>query len=159
MSKIDNNNFLVYNLPDENIKIDVFIKDEDIWVTQKTMSELFGIDRTGISRHLKNIFSEGELEEDMVCANFAHTTEHGAIQGKTQVQTSKYYNLDAIISVGYRVNSNKATKFRIWATSVLKEYMQKLRSLKMSKIDEKVIINYKLTTAGSSYIGGDFCYE
>lgn len=125
MSKIENNNFLVYNLPDENINIDVFIKDEDIWVTQKTMSELFGIDRTGISRHLKNIFAEGELEENMVCANFAHTTEHGAIQGKTQIQTSKYYNLDAIISVGYRVNSNKATKFRIWATSVLKEYMQK----------------------------------
>ena len=125
MGKIRTENFLVYNLPDENDSIDIIIKDESIWLNQKGMSELFGIDRTGIGRHLKNIFDEGELDEKVVCASFAHTTEHGAIEGKTQITKIKYYNLDAIISVGYRVNSYKATKFRMWATSVLKEYMQK----------------------------------
>lgn len=118
-------NFLIYNLPDEEVSIDIVVKDETIWISQKGMAELFGIDRTGIGKHLKNIFSDGELDEEVVCANFAHTTEHGAIKGKTQLLNIKYYNLDAIISVGYRVNSYKATKFRIWATSVLKEYMKK----------------------------------
>ena len=125
MSKNEVKNFLVYSLPDEEAGVDVIVKDENIWISQKGMAELFGIDRTGIGKHLKNIFSEGELDEEVVCANFAHTTEHGAIKGKSQLSNTKYYNLDAIISVGYRVNSYKATKFRIWATSVLKEYMQK----------------------------------
>ncbi len=125
MSKNEVKNFLVYSLPDEEAGVDVIVKDENIWISQKGMAELFGIDRTGIGKHLKNIFSEGELDEEVVCANFAHTTEHGAIKGKFQLSNTKYYNLDAIISVGYRVNSYKATKFRIWATSVLKEYMQK----------------------------------
>lgn len=118
-------NFLIYNLPDEEVSVDIIVKGETIWISQKGLSELFGIDRTGIGKHLKNIFSDGELDEKVVCAKFAHTTEHGAIKGKTQLSNTKYYNLDAIISVGYRVNSFKATKFRIWATSVLKEYMKK----------------------------------
>lgn len=125
MSKDKVGNFLIYNLPDEDVSVDITVRDENIWITQKTMAELFGIDRSGIGKHLRNIFLEGELDEKEVCANFAHTTEHGAIKDKTQVVVAKYYNLDAIISVGYRVNSYKATKFRIWATSVLKEYMQK----------------------------------
>lgn len=118
-------NFLIYNLPDEEKSVEVIIEDENIWISQKGMAELFGVDRTGIGRHLKNIFSESELIETVVCANFAHTTEHGALKDKTQVSNTKYYNLDAIISVGYRVNSYKATKFRTWATSVLREYMKK----------------------------------
>ncbi len=117
--------FLMYNSEDEDIKINVVMKDETIWVTQKAMGELFGVDRTGVSRHLKNIFITGELNENVVCADFAHTTQHGAVEGKVQTRDTKYYNLDAIISVGYRVNSTKATKFRIWATSILKEYMIK----------------------------------
>ncbi|QRG86499.1 virulence RhuM family protein [Bulleidia sp. zg-1006] len=125
MSNLQVKNFLVYSLPDEDVSVDIFIKDDDIWLSQKGMAELFGIDRTGIGKHLKNIFSDGELDEEVVCAKFAHTTEHGAIKGKTQLSNTIYYNLDAIISVGYRVNSYKATKFRIWATSVLKEYMKK----------------------------------
>lgn len=125
MSKDKVGNFLIYNLPDEDVSVDITVRDENIWITQKTMAELFGIDRSGIGKHLRNIFLEGELDEKEVCANFAHTSEHGAIKDKTQVVIAKYYNLDAIISVGYRVNSYKATKFRIWATSVLKEYMQK----------------------------------
>lgn len=76
MSKDKVKNFLVYSLPDEDVSIDIFVKDENVWITQKTMAELFGIDRTGIGKHLKNIFSEGELDEEVVCANFAHTTEY-----------------------------------------------------------------------------------
>ena len=117
--------FLIYNTPQEDIKVNVVMQDETIWLTQKAMAELFGIDRTGIGKHLKNIFSSGELEEVLVCANFAHTTQHGAMDGKTQTKETQFYNLDAIISVGYRVNSSKATHFRIWATKILKEFIQK----------------------------------
>ncbi|WP_279230021.1 RhuM family protein [Coprococcus sp. AF19-8AC] len=89
------------------------------------MSEIFGVDKSGISRHLKKIFETGELDEKVVVAKIATTTRHGAIEGKIQQNETNYYNLDAIISVGYRVNSKKATQFRIWATRVLKEYMLK----------------------------------
>ena len=89
------------------------------------MAELFGIDKSGISRHLSNIFKSGELDEKVVVAKIATTTQHGAIEGKTQSSLTNYYNLDAIISVGYRVDSKQATQFRIWATNVLKEYMRK----------------------------------
>jgi hypothetical protein len=106
-------------------KIEVVVKDETIWATQKAIAGLFDVDRTSISRHLKNIFETGELDEKVVSAEIAHTTQHGAMEGKTQTKPVKYYNLDAIISVGYRINSKKATKFRIWATDVLKEYIQK----------------------------------
>ena len=106
-------------------KIEVVVKDETIWATQKAIAKLFDVDRTSISRHLKNIFETGELEENVVSAEIAQTTQHGAMEGKTQTKQVKFYNLDAIISVGYRVNSKKATKFRIWATDVLKEYIQK----------------------------------
>ncbi|MBQ9886907.1 MAG: virulence RhuM family protein [Lachnospiraceae bacterium] len=96
-----------------------------LWIIQKAMAELFGVDKSGISRHLKKIFESGELDEKVVVAKIATTSPHGAIPGKTQDKESMFYNLDAIISVGYRVNSIKATKFRIWATTVLKEYMTK----------------------------------
>jgi hypothetical protein len=101
------------------------IKDETIWITQKAMAELFGVQTPAISKHLKNIFDQGELDKKVVVSKMETTTPHGAIQGKTQTSTTNYYNLDAIISVGYRVNSIQATKFRIWATGVLKEYMRK----------------------------------
>ena len=117
--------FLIYNTPREDIKVNVVIRDETIWLTQRAMAELFGIDRTGIGKHLKNIFSSGELEEALVCANFAHTTQHGAMEGKTQTKETQFYSLDAIISVGYRVNSAKATHFRIWATKILKDFIRK----------------------------------
>ncbi len=87
------------------------------------MSTLFGRDRTVIGRHVRNIFSEGELQEDVVCANFAHTTQHGAMRGKTQTTDVLSYNLDVIISVGYRVKSKQGTQFRQWANRVLKEYL------------------------------------
>lgn len=118
-------NFLMYNLPEEKISIDVVVKDENIWLTQKGMAELFDVGIPAINKHLKNIFEVGELNEDVVISILEITTQHGAIKGKTQTKGTKFYNLDAIISVGYRVNSYKATKFRIWATTILKEYMKK----------------------------------
>lgn len=118
-------NFLVYSTPDSDIKVNAVIKDETIWLTQKSMAELFGVQTPAISKHLKNIFEEGELEEQVVISKMETTTQHGAIANKTQTSETNFYNLDAIISVGYRVNSIQATHFRIWATKVLKEYLQK----------------------------------
>lgn len=117
--------FLIYKSADEDVSVNAVIKDESVWLTQKAMAELFNVDKSTISRHLKNIFSDGELSEELVVANFATTSQHGAMVDKTQTTMSKFYNLDAIISVGYRVNSRRATNFRIWATGVLKEYITK----------------------------------
>ena len=105
--------------------ISVVFKDETFWLTQKAMAELFAVQTPAISKHLKNIFADGELEENMVVSKMETTTRHGAVQGKTQTNDTKFYNLDAIIAVGYRVNSKKATRFRQWATRTLKEYIQK----------------------------------
>ena len=105
--------------------ISVVFKDETFWLTQKAMAELFDVQTPAISKHLKNIFADGELEENMVVSKMETTTRHGAVQGKTQTNDTKFYNLDAIIAVGYRVNSKKATRFRQWATKTLKEYIQK----------------------------------
>ena len=117
--------FLLYNTPDENINVQAIVKDETLWLTQKSMAELFGVQVPAISKHLKNIFDENELDENVVISKMETTTIHGAIPNKTQKSETNFYNLDAIISVGYRVNSSKATKFRIWATQILKEYIQK----------------------------------
>ena len=117
--------FLLYKVEQEDVSVDALVKDETIWLTQKAMAELFAIDKSGISRHLKNIFESGELEENVVVAKIAIPTKHGAIPNKEQYSPTNYYNLDAIISVGYRVDSIRATHFRKWATSVLKEYMIK----------------------------------
>lgn len=111
--------FLIYNLPDEEGKVQVVVKDENIWCTQKAMAQLFGVDRSVITKHLGNIFEEGELVQDSVCAKIAHT----ATDGKNYL--TNFYNLDAIIAVGYRVNSLKATRFRQWATGVLTEFIRK----------------------------------
>lgn len=117
--------FLIYNTPQFNTKINVVIKDETIWLTQKAMAELFDVKVPAISKHLKNIFEEGELNEQLVISKMETTTPHGAIAEKTQTKETNFYNLDAIISVGYRVNSAKATQFRIWATNTLKEFITK----------------------------------
>lgn len=112
----------VYKVIDGEVVFDVDKDEDTIWATQAQIAEVFGVDRTVVGRHLRNIFKSGELEEEVVCAKNAHTTRHGAMGGKTQTREVKIYNLDAIISVGYRVNSVRATKFRIWATKVLKKY-------------------------------------
>ena len=111
--------YLLYQTAEEDVSVRALIRDETIWLTQKSMSELFGCTSDNISRHLQNVFSDGELEKDSVTEKFSAT----AADGKHYL--TQFYNLDAIISVGYRVNSRKATNFRIWATGVLKEYMIK----------------------------------
>ena len=114
--------FLIYSTPEENVLVDVVVKDENIWVTQKAMAELFGVKVPAISKHLKNIFEEGELQQESTISKMETVQNEGTRNIKRLVD---FYNLDAIIPVGYRVNSHKATKFRIWATQILKEYMQK----------------------------------
>ena len=117
--------FLLYNMPDEEGKVQVVIKDETIWCTQKAMAQLFGVGVPAISKHLKNIFEEGELQKEVVVSKMEITSRHGAMEGKTQTSQVDFYHLDAIISVGYRVNSAKATRFRQWATKILNEYILK----------------------------------
>ena len=117
--------FLMYSTPQGDVNVEAVVRDETLWLTQKAMAQLFGVQVPAINKHLKNIFAEGELHEEVVISKMEITTQHGAIEGKTQTLETQFYNLDAIISVGYRVNSAKATHFRIWATNVLKEYMLK----------------------------------
>ncbi len=111
--------FLLYKLEDEEVNVEVFFHDGNIWMTQKRISELFGVERSVVTKHLGNIFASNELIENSVCAKFTHTANDG------KKYLTNYYNLDAIISVGYRVNSIKATKFRIWAIKKLKEFILK----------------------------------
>ena len=133
----EQNNLLIYKDKNGDIVVDAIYKDETLWLSQKSMAKVFEVDRTVITKHLKNIFTDGELDKDTVCAKIAHTAEDGKIY---QIE---FYNLDAIISVGYRVNSKKATEFRIWATKILKEYMIKgfalndERFIRGNKYDEK----------------------
>lgn len=114
--------FLIYNTPEEDVSINAVVKEETIWLTQKAMAELFECTSDNVSLHLKNIFLEGELDELSTAEEISVVQQEGLRQVNRK---QKFYNLDAIISVGYRVNSRKATNFRIWATSVLKEYMTK----------------------------------
>lgn len=114
--------FLVYSTPENNISVNAVIKDETIWLTQKAMSELFDVEVPAISKHLSNVFSEGELEYLATVSKMEIVQKEGNRQVKRKID---FYNLDAIISVGYRVNSRKATQFRIWATAVLREYITK----------------------------------
>ena len=107
----------------DNVSLEVKTDGETVWLTQSQMCQLFGRDRTVITKHINNIFKEGELEREVVCAKFAHTTLHGAMKGKTQIQEVVAYNLDVIISVGYRVKSIQGTRFRQWATRVLREML------------------------------------
>ena len=116
---------VIYQTEDGQTQIDVRFENETVWLTQAQMAELFEKDRTVITRHINNVFKEGELDKEQVSAKFAHTTRHGAIEGKLQVQETILYNLDVIISVGYRVKSKRGTAFRIWARKVLKEYLVK----------------------------------
>ena len=120
-----NTELVIYESNDGNIKLDVNLENETVWLSLDQMSNLFGRDKSVISRHIKHIFEEGELEKNKVIANFATTTKHGAIEGKTQTHFVDYYNLDVVISVGYRVKSLEGVRFRKWATERIKEYIIK----------------------------------
>ena len=122
---ISRGEIVLYQTADGRTSIDVKLENETVWLSKEQMAILFERDRTVISRHIKNIFQERELDENMVCAKSAHTTPHGAIDGKTQTSIIELYNLDVIISVGYRVKSHRGVQFRRWANSVLKEYLIK----------------------------------
>ena len=130
--------FLTFIAEGKEDGIQVLYKDENIWATQKVMAELFGVDRTVITKHLKNIFDSSELQQNSVCAKFAHTAEDGKTYNTT------FYNLDAIISVGYRVNSVRATQFRQWCTYVLRQF-----AIRGYVIDKKRMEN-------GSFIGEDY---
>ena len=116
---------LLYKTDNAEVKVEILLQNENLWLTQAKMAELFDVQKAAISKHLKNIFADGELNEKVVVSKMETTTPHGAMVGKEQTKFVNIYNLDAIIAVGYRINSKKATMFRIWATQVLKEYIIK----------------------------------
>lgn len=121
----DKGNIILYQTPDGQSKIEVTLSGDTVWLTADQMAELFQRNKSTISRHIRNVFEEGELQTDMVVAFFATTTQHGAIIGKQQTHQTAFYNLDMIISIGYRVKSHRGVQFRIWATNVLREYIVK----------------------------------
>lgn len=119
----------------QNVKLEVNMKDETVWLSLDQMGKLFGRDRTVIKRHINNILKEKELNENEVCAKFAHTTKHGALENKTQTREIDYYNLDMIISVGYRVKSQNGIIFRKWANKILKDYMLKGYAINQKRLE------------------------
>lgn len=135
-------NFILYTAPNGDVQLNVVLQDETVWLTQKHIAELFGKGRSTITEHLQNIFVEGELDENSVCRNFRHTGDDG------KTYNTQFYNLDAIISVGYRVNSREATQFRIWATRTLKEYIIKGFVLDDARLKQ-----------GSQFFGKDYFDE
>lgn len=139
---MNHSEILIYQNPDGCIKIEVRLEEETVWLTQAQMAVLFGKGRTTITEHIQNVFEEGELDEKVVCRNFRHTTQHGAIEGKTQDKEVKYYNLDVVISVGYRVKSPQGMQFRIWATQRLKEYIIKGFALNDDRFKSGNSMNY-----------------
>ncbi len=149
--KVNNNDMkneiVLYQSNEIPERIEVRIEEETVWLNRQQLAVLFGRDIKTIGKHVNNVFSEGELNKEVVVANFATTTQHGAIKGKTQTQNVEYYNLDVIISVGYRVKSKQGTQFRIWATQVLRDYLlkgyavnQRINSIenKVENLSEKV---------------------
>ncbi|GHU95817.1 DNA-binding protein [Bacteroidia bacterium] len=137
---VNKKNEIILYQPDDAIQLEVRLENETVWLTQDQIAMLFGIKRPAITKHLGNIFKSGELYEKEVCSILELTTIHGAIAGKTQTQQVKIYNLDAILSVGYRVNSINATMFRQWANRVLKEYILKGYAInqRFEQVDNKL---------------------
>jgi len=127
----------IYKTVDNQTELNVLFDNDTVWLNRKQLASLFDRDRTVISRHINNIFKEGELEKNMVCAKFAHTTQHGAIKDKEQLTETEFYNLDVIISVGYRVKSVQGTEFRQWATQRLKDYLVKGYSINEKRLAQK----------------------
>lgn len=125
MKKEQKGEILIYPLEEGNAKIEVRLENENVWLTQAQLAKLYQSSKSNISEHIKHIFEEGELSEEVVVRKFRTTTKHGAIEGKTQENWTNFYNLDMIISLGYRIKSRIATKFRTWATEHLKEYIIK----------------------------------
>ena len=134
------NEIILYQPNELNARIEVRIEDETVWLNRNQIATLFGRDVKTIGKHINNVFKEGELIKELVVAKFATTTQHGAIKGKTQTKNVAYYNLDVIISVGYRVKSKQGTQFRIWANSILKDYLLKgyVLNNRMNRIEDNM---------------------
>ena len=135
-----NNEIVLYHADELSSRIDVRVESETVWLNRNQLAVLFDRDVKTIGKHINNIFSEGELDKKVVVANFATTTQHGAIEGKTQTKNVEYYNLDVIISVGYRVKSKQGTQFRIWANGILKDYLLKGYSInnRFNRIEDDI---------------------
>ncbi len=131
------NKIEIFKSKDNSIELQVALDIDTVWLSQEQMAQLFGKDRSVITKHIRNIFDEGELNKKVVSANFAHTTRHGAIKGKTQEKQANYYNLDVIISVGYRVKSQQGTQFRQWATQRLKDYLVQGYAINEKRLAQK----------------------
>ena len=131
------NKIEIFQSKDNQTEIKVQFEEETVWLTQAQMAELFDRNRVAITQHIGNIFKEGELDKNMVCKDFLHTTQHGAIKGKTQTKKTKYYNLDVIISIGYRVKSQQGTQFRQWATQRLKDYLVQGYAINEKRLEQK----------------------
>ena len=141
-TRLSSGQVIIYQTENGETKLDVRFEKETVWLTQMQMAELFGKSKKTISEHIGNIFKEGELREEVVVRNIRTTTQHGAIAGKTQSREVKLYNLDVIISVGYRVKSKQGTQFRIWATQRLKEYIIKGFALNDDRFKTGNAMNY-----------------
>jgi len=141
------NNIEIYQGENGSIEFKGDSKNQTIWANVKDISIIFDIDRSVVSRHIKNIFKDDELDKSMVCAKFAHTTTHGAIKGKTQTKEIDFYNLDIILAVGYRTNSIKAIKFRRWATTILNRYLTDGYAINEKKLSntKELLANLKRT--------------
>lgn len=144
---MNGSNEIVLFQPDETVRLEVVLDEETVWLTKTQMVELFQSSKSNVSEHIKHIFDEGELVKSVVVRNFRTTTQHGAIPGKTQTHQVEHYNLDVIISLGYRIKSQRGTQFRIWATGVLKEYLLRGHAVnkrveqlerRMGNVEEKV---------------------
>ncbi len=141
-----NKELLIYQGKNWEIILKEDSKNETIWASQKQIAEIFDVNRPAITKHLFNIFGDEELDEKVVCSILEHTTQHWAIDWKKQITKTKFYNLDAIISVWYRVNSKKATQFRIWATKTLKEHITKGFTINKNRLQQNYEKFFKLLT-------------
>jgi len=133
---MSNNEIEIYQSPDGQTQVEVKFENDTVWLSQMQLAQLFNRDRSVIGRHIRNIFNEDELNEEVVCADFAHTTQHGSMPGKSQVSITKHYNLDVIISLGYRVKSIRGTQFRQWAGQRLKEYLIKGYAINEKRLEQ-----------------------
>ena len=131
------NKIEIYKAKDGKTEVKVNFDKETVWLNQEQLSQLFERDRTVVGRHIQKIFKDKELIKNEVCANFAHTTQHGAMKDKTQTKMVEYFNLDVIISLGYRVNSIRGTQFRIWATQRLKDYLIEGYAINEKQLSQK----------------------
>ena len=151
MNVMENINSEIVFYKDGEVELNVSLKNETVWLNRHQMAELFGRDIKTIGKHINNIFKEGELKKDMVVTKFATTTKHGAIKDKTQTKLVEYYNLDVIISVGYRVKSQRGVAFRQWATKVLKEYIYNGFAINREKITQQRLLNLEKDAAYIKY--------